>query len=335
MTVAEAIQSFLFHCQYEKNLSPKTLRAYTTDLQQFSTFLSAAAGQDLAITEIQKDILRSYIQSLYGRFADKSIKRKVATLKALFHHLEQEEILVASPFRKLIVRIKETRKLPRTMPLREIEELFCYLYRRKQSLQHNASTSYHLVLRDTAILEMLFATAARVSEVCHLKEDDVDLHQGSVRILGKGGKERVIQICNTEALSTLRDYQLSRHRNAEPYFFRNRHGRRLSEQSVRALLKKHVREIGLGRRITPHMLRHSVATLLLQEGVDTRYIQQLLGHSSIMTTQIYTHVYEQHQRHLLSTAHPRRRIRAEHVPATLHPEAHAAIKGIDFASTQS
>ncbi|HEX8692649.1 MAG TPA: tyrosine-type recombinase/integrase [Longimicrobium sp.] len=306
MTVAEAIEAFLFHCRYEKNLSPKTLRAYATDLGQFARFL-VSLGEPCQIAEVGKEELRAFIKAQYEHLAPKSVKRKVATLKALFGYLEREDAVAVSPFRKMAVRIKEERRLPRTVPLSELKRLFTHLYQLKQACADSASPEYHTLLRDIAVLEVLFATGARVSEVCHLTVEDVDLRKGWIRIMGKGGRERVIYLCNVETLSLLRDYRAIAHTSTPAYFFRNQRGGRLSEQSVRAMLSKYTSGAGLQRSVTPHMVRHSVATLLLEEGMDIRYIQQLLGHTSITTTQIYTEVHPPNQRRLLARKHPRRR----------------------------
>lgn len=310
MTIAEAIDSFLFHCQYEKNLSPKTLKAYSIDLRQFRTYLET----ELNLTElaqIDKVPLRAYIKSLFGPLAEKSVKRKVATLKALFHHLEREDEVAVNPFRKIDVRIKEKKRLPRTVPLADLERLFRYLYRVKSETSNRESMAYRTLVRDIAVLELLFATGARVAEVCSLAAEDVDLRRGQARILGKGGRERFLPVHNEEVLRVLREY-LSLATGSEDscrHFFRNRAGNRLSEQTVRAALRKHAEQAGLRLTITPHMLRHSLATLLLEEGVDIRYIQHLLGHSSIATTQIYTEVRDRGQRRILLSKHPRRRLR--------------------------
>jgi integrase/recombinase XerD len=185
MTIAEAIQSFLFHCQYEKNLSPKTLKAYSIDLRQFRERLTRPSGE-VEITAVDKAALRDHIQGLFTGNAEKTIKRKVATLKAFFHHLEREDAINVNPFRKMEVRIKETRRLPRTVALADLNRLFKHLYDRKRSLQDRKSPAYRALVRDIAVLELLFATGARVSEVCSLKADDLDLRRGDVRILGKG-----------------------------------------------------------------------------------------------------------------------------------------------------
>ncbi|HWM93601.1 MAG TPA: tyrosine-type recombinase/integrase [Thermoanaerobaculia bacterium] len=310
MTVQEAISQFLFHCQYEKNLSPKTLKAYSIDLRQFRTYLET----ELNLTElaqIDKVPLRAYIKSLFGPLAEKSIKRKVATLKSMFHHLEREDEVAVNPFRKIDVRIKEKKRLPRTVPLADLERLFRYLYRRKAEIADRGLPAYTALVRDIAVLELLFATGARVAEVCNLATEDMDLRQGQARILGKGGRERLLPFQDEEVLRILREYlSLAPESGAgSSHFFRNLAGNRLSEQAVRTALRKHAEQAGLRLLVTPHMLRHSLATLLLEEGVDIRYIQHLLGHSSIATTQIYTEVRARGQRRILSSKHPRKRLR--------------------------
>jgi integrase/recombinase XerD len=308
MTVAEAIESFLFHCRYEKNLSPRTLAAYETDLRQFAAALAPGAADDVA--GLGKAELRAYIQPLFDPYREKTVKRKVATLKAFFGYLERDGAIDSTPFRKMEVRIKETRRVPRTIPLQEVERLLQYLYARRSAGPQSGVEGF-VLLRDTAVVEAIFATGARVSEICHLGLDDVDLDDGWVRILGKGGRERVVQLCDPAILAALGAYRASRDAVAprEGYFFLNRHGRRLSEQSVRALLRTHASQAGVDVPVRPHLLRHSVATLLLEEGVDIRHIQHLLGHSSIATTQIYTHVNARNQREVLASKHPRRRVR--------------------------
>jgi integrase/recombinase XerD len=313
MTVQEAISQFLFHCQYEKNLSPKTLKAYSIDLKQFRAFLET----ELHLTElaqIDKVPLRAYIKSLFGPLAEKSVKRKVATLKALFHHLEREDEVAVNPFRKIDVRIKEKKRLPRTVPMADLERLFRYVYRRKEESSDRGSQAYRTLVRDIAVFEFLFATGARVAEVCNLVTVDVDLRKGQARILGKGGRERILPFWDGEVLGIIREYSsLSLEpKDANIFFFRNRGGDRLSEQSVRTALRKYATLAGLSSSITPHMLRHSLATLLLEEGVDIRYIQNILGHSSIATTQIYTQVRDKGQQRAVAHKHPRRHFRLSH-----------------------
>ncbi|HVT17869.1 MAG TPA: tyrosine-type recombinase/integrase [Thermoanaerobaculia bacterium] len=309
MTLAEAITIFLAHCRYEKNLSPKTLRAYEIDLRQLTEHLRLRDDL-LSIPAIDKVALRQYIQSLFGRRAEKTIKRKVATVKVFFHFLEREDIIPINPFRKMEVRIREARRLPRTVSLADLRSLFRYLYARKQSLWKDDSRAYRRAVRNIAVLELLFATGARVSEICSLKSEEVDLREGSVRILGKGARERLIQLCDDETIAALKAHQsLYQGSNGHSeYFFRSEIGHHLSDQSVRAMLKNAAVRAGLQLHLTPHMIRHSIATLLLERGVDIRYIQHLLGHSSIATTQIYTSVEAGQQRRLLAAHHPRRKL---------------------------
>jgi integrase/recombinase XerD len=307
MTIQEAVAQFLFHCQYEKNLSPKTLKAYSIDLRQLTEHLAAELGIT-TLPAVDKTALRAYIKSLFKDLAEKSVKRKVATLKALFNFLEREDVIAVNPFRKMEVRIKETRRLPRTVDAADLKLLFKHLYHLKSTHEKRRPILYKNLIRDIAVLEVLFGTGARVSEVCNIGILDVDLPGQQIRILGKGARERFL-LCDKDTLQAVQRYRdlWAEDLDQAGAFFRNRLGQRLSEQSVRTMLRKHARQAGLPRDITPHMLRHSLATLLLEEGVDIRYIQHLLGHTSITTTQIYTEVHRSHQVKILAEKHPRRR----------------------------
>jgi integrase/recombinase XerD len=306
MTLADAISQFLFHCRYEKNLNPKTLKAYATDLRQMAEFIGRESPPP-AIDGIDRAVLREYIRQLHATFAERSLKRKVATMKSLFHFLEREDAIPVSPFRKMDVRIREARRLPRTVPIDQITLLFKHVYAARDATEQGTPRWTGLV-RDLAVIETLFATGARIGEVCGLTVGDVDLARGRVRILGKGSRERIVQICHPQAVAILGLYRSLTEPAGSGWFFSNRFGRRLSEQSVRTALRRHAAAAGLGLHVTPHMFRHSVATLLHEDGVDIRYIQQLLGHRSIATTQIYTEVGETSQRSMLVRHHPRRHV---------------------------
>jgi integrase/recombinase XerD len=311
MTMEEAVSIFLSHCRYEKHLSPKTLRAYSIDLRQLREHL-AAHHQATTIAAVDKAALRHYVQSLFGARSPKTIKRKVATTRAFLNFLEREDLIPFNPLRKLDIRIKEGRRLPRTIPLHDLRRLFHYLYDLRNRARGRNPTAYRTLVRDIAALELLFATGARVSEVCQLRTADIDLQRGQIRILGKGSRERIIHLCDPETLAVLTEHQrLSLRADSAAYgpFFRTATGNALSEQAVRHMLHKRATAAGIDFHVTPHMLRHSLATLLLEEGVDIRYIQRLLGHSSIATTQIYTEVHDAHQQRLLATKHPLRLIR--------------------------
>ena len=302
----EAMLSFyLEHCQYEKALNAHTLKAYKKDISQFIVFSSMQADP------FSKENIQNYIAWLHDDYAVRSVKRKIASLKAFFAYLSFEEVLSDNPFSHMRIKMREPSLLPRTIPLTTIDQLLTHIY----SLQpcHSKSAYTHRVLmRDVAILELLFATGMRISELCSLHTDDIDLIEGSVNIYGKGAKERLIQISNQNVLIALRNYvgcwndeiQTSNH------FFLNRLGNPLSDQSVRYMIQKYCGQAGISLHITPHMFRHSFATFLLEEDVDLRYIQHLLGHSSITTTQIYTHVTLKKQRDILTYKHPRNKLTA-------------------------
>lgn len=303
LCLEKLVGQYLEYCRYQKNLNAKTLKAYGIDLSQFVEFMK---GTD---SELNRSNLTGFITKLHKRYKPKSIKRKIASLKAFCGYLEYEELLDKSPFSKMRVKFQEPFLLPKTIPLRTVQAILSTAY---GALREKNSSEYQhrVVLRDIAVLELLFATGARVSELCSLSGQDVDIKEGNVQIYGKGSKERVVQIANQEVLTALKNYQTAFEAsiNGIGYFFVNRLNQRLSEQSVRFMVNKYVALAGIALHITPHMFRHSFATLLLEEDVDIRYIQQLLGHSSIVTTQIYTHVTAGKQRDILTVKHPRNKI---------------------------
>lgn len=258
-----------------------------------------------------KENIQGYIAWLHDDYAVRSVKRKIASLKAFFAYLSFEGALPDNPFAHIRIKLREPVLLPRAIQLATIDQLLTYLY----SLQpcHSRSTYANRVLmRDVTILELLFATGMRISELCSLHTDDIDLIEGSVKIYGKGAKERLIQISNPNVLIALRNYADCWDDNIQTsnHFFLNRLGNPLSDQSVRYMIQKYCGQAGIPFHITPHMFRHSFATFLLEEDVDLRYIQHLLGHSSITTTQIYTHVTLKKQRDILTYKHPRNKLTA-------------------------
>ncbi len=299
-TVNEQISAYLHICRYQRKLDEKTIKAYRIDLTQFEIFL--LAGQH----ELSKDSISAYVMEMNQHFKPRSVKRKIASIKAFIRYLEDEEMIENNPFNKLRINLREPTLLPRTIPLRIIERLLAEAHR----MTTDGTTAYRrkYALRDSAVMELLFSTGLRVSELCHLNMSDVDLIEGTVKIYGKGAKERIVQIGTPAVLNVLSEYQRCFVIQVTDPFFVNRDGKRLSEQSVRCILNKYANRINSNLHITPHMFRHSFATLLLEEDVDIRYIQQLLGHSSITTTQIYTHVALAKQRTILLSKHPRNKL---------------------------
>lgn len=315
--VEKVFKDFILHCQFEKNLSSKTIRAYNGDIEQFTCYLEKSGVLLDNVCNIEKTILRGYIQNI-SEFKPKTVKRKIATLKALFNFLEYEDIILINPFRKMRICIKEPLILPKSMSLDEVRQILDVLYSEEIFLSKKRKTfRYAALIRDIAIVEVLFGTGIRVSELCNLKTADFDLNNGHIVVNGKGSKERIIQICNEESLSINRNYfKLFEKQIAESgYFFINRLKKPISEQSVRFMIKRYSKRAGIDKAITPHTFRHTFATLLLEENVDIKYIQHLLGHSSIVTTQIYTHVNRKKQEQILSQFHPRNSFHVEGVNA--------------------
>lgn len=305
--VKNATIEFLSHCQYEKNLSEKTIKSYKIDLRQFAEFIKSNNYSEI-ITNIDKHIIKQYLQSI-SLSKPKTIKRKIATIKALFNFLEYEDKILLNPFRKMRIQIREPKNLPNVMNIQEIEKIIQSMYKAKQHIKSLNSYAYSESVRNIAVIELLFATGVRVSELSNLKEEHFDISTGHIKVRGKGNKERIIQVCNKESIKALKEYHLlfrDKIKACGGYYFTNRLNKRLSEQSIRFLVKKYATTAGVDRRITPHTFRHSFATLLLEEDVDIKYIQNMLGHSSILTTQIYTHVNNEKQKKILSKNHPRK-----------------------------
>lgn len=299
MAIYKRVEEYLEYCKYWKELDEKTLKAYKIDLKQFFTTVSRDTPQ--------KDEIEQYITELHKTYKQKTVKRKIASIKAFYNYLEGQDLIDVNPFRKINVKFKETVILPRIIPRAEIEHLLNYMY----SCHRNTKrTGNNYILRDIAIVEVFFATGARVYEISNIRADCVDLGSGSVRIMGKGGRERYIQIVDEDVLGILRQYYSKNKEMIKKsgYFFINQLGRRFSEQSVRNMLKKYTKHAGLDRNITPHMFRHSFATYLIEEGVDISYVQHILGHSSIRTTQIYIHIAARKQAEILRNMHPRKQM---------------------------
>ena len=301
--IGDLIVDYMSYCSFQKGLSEQTLKAYKTDLKQFLYF---TRNSDNFYT---KEHIQKFLTYLNGKYKVKTVKRKIASLKAFFTYLEFEEIIENNPFRKMHIRLHEPFLLPKTIPLTSINAILGCAYKQKKT-QKVGYYGYLAALRDIAVLELLFATGMRVSELCSLQPASVNLTEGVIRIYGKGSKERIVQIGNRAVISAVTTYYqaFSDSITETGWFFINRLGSQLSDQSVRFMIQKYATLAGVDQHITPHMFRHSFATLLLEEDVDIRYIQQLLGHSSITTTQIYTHVSSKKQRDILTAKHPRNKI---------------------------
>lgn len=296
------MEEYLYYGLKQRKLDEKTVRAYRVDLRQFSEF----CAQKELVTE--KAIIRQYVLYLHETYKQKTVKRKLASLKAFYSYLEDEEIIENSPLRKIRTEFREEKVLPRSIPYSVLQSLLSSMYSQK-SIESTISKR-KLLNRDIVVVEILFSTGIRISELCNLMQKNIDIEHGIFCIKGKGGKERYLQIGTEEVLEQLKEYKRhwKKELEASEFFFLNRYGNRYSEQSARRMIQRYTQEAMIEMHITPHMFRHAFATLLLEEEVDIRFIQKMLGHASIMTTQIYAEVASKKQMEILKMKHPRNRM---------------------------
>lgn len=290
------LESYYEDCKFRKRLNEKTIKAYTIDLNQYLEFITT--------TEINQKIINEYIHYLNKKYLKyKTIKRKIASVKAFYSYLEYEEIIDYSPFNKIKTKIKEPKLLPKTIQKDYIDKIIHLLLKDLK----NSKTEFQkkISLRNITLISVMFSTGIRVSELCNIKLKDIDLLEKKLKIFGKGSKERILYLGNSNVVQLCQMYLTYNNTcKKNEYFFLNKFNKKLSEQTVRILLKKIESELELSTHIPPHMFRHTFATTLLEKGVDIRYIQNILGHSSISTTQIYTYVTYSKQKEILTNKNP-------------------------------
>ena len=290
------LESYYEDCKFRKRLNEKTIKAYTIDLNQYLEFITT--------TEINQKIINEYIHYLNKKYLKyKTIKRKIASVKAFYSYLEYEEIIDYSPFNKIKTKIKEPKLLPKTIQKDYIDKIIHLLLKDLK----NSKTEFQkkISLRNITLISVMFSTGIRVSELCNIKLKDIDLLEKKLKIFGKGSKERILYLGNSNVVQLCQMYLTYNNTcKKNEYFFLNKFNKKLSEQTVRILLKKIESELELSTHITTHMFRNTFATTLLEKGVDIRYIQNILGHSSISTTQIYTYVTYSKQKEILTNKNP-------------------------------
>jgi len=295
------IDRFIDYMRAAKNASEHTLRAYASDIAQFAGFLE---GEELSTDprEVDSQTLRRYLARLQRQSLSKaSTARKLASLRAFFKYLLRKGVVEADPTAGL-PSPKLDKRLPKFLRDEQIE-----------ALMQKPDTSKPIGTRDAAILEALYATGVRVSELAGMDLRDLDLATGEAKVLGKGSKERIVLLGRAaqEALALYLDFGrghlLSRRSDgaSENALFLNKDGRRLTVRSVRRLLDKYFGMVSDEMKISPHVMRHTFATHMLEHGADLRSIQELLGHASISTTQIYAHVSRERLKQVYESAHPR------------------------------
>jgi integrase/recombinase XerC len=300
------IDKFLDHLRIERNASVHTLRSYAADLEQFRNFLLSKEFYtdektgDVPVEKIDHLAIRAYLSHLFRDCKKSSLARKIAAQRSFFRYLVGEGILPQNPA-EMVSTPKQDRPLPIFLP---VDEVF--------ALVETPDISTIWGTRDRAILEVLYSCGIRVSELVGLSDGDADFFLGILKVYGKGGKERIVPI-GAKALKALQEYLPQRDRvlarrnlkGSQSPFFINPRGGRLTTRSVARILQKHILKCGLLRKISPHALRHSFATHLLDAGADLRSIQEMLGHVSLSTTQRYTHISMDKLMEIYDRAHPR------------------------------
>jgi integrase/recombinase XerD len=299
----DVIDNFLNHLSMEKGFSGNTVEAYRNDLYRLADFVSdQVTGGPTRWSEVDRNLLINYILDLKERnYAPATVARKVAAVKSFFDFLVADGVLRSDPTEN-ITSPRVGKSLPKPLSISEVEAL----------LDEPAKRTTPEGKRDTAMMELLYAAGMRVSEMIALDTKDVNLEAEFVRCFGKGSKERIIPIANnTKAINAVRKYleearpELLGKMEGEAALFLNRRGERLTRQGFWLILKGYAKAAGLTKPVTPHTLRHSFATHVLNGGADLRAVQELLGHANISSTQIYTHLTSEHVRQAYEKAHPR------------------------------
>lgn len=294
------IQDFLDHLQYDHGYSSKTVESYERDIEQFYKLIFE---QGVDITDVDAGIIRNYLSQLLSLGVTKrSCQRKISALRHYYSYLLSKEIVKDNPF-LYIDPLKQDKRLPSVLYLEQIESIF------KLNKQRNDD----LMWRDEAIIELLYATGVRASEFVNIRLRDVDLKRRTIRIMGKGSKERMV-VFSQSAKETLEHYlneirpRIAGNNRFEfnnEYLFLNSNGKQLTVRGLQFILDDIEKKIGTNYGLHPHIFRHSFATHLLEGGADLRVIQELLGHESLNTTQIYTHVSEEQILDQFQAHHPR------------------------------
>lgn len=285
----------------------KTKAAYRSDLTQFVVF----AGKDLLLKSVSGALVEGWCAHLrQSGYSPTSIRRKMVVLKVFCSYWVRKGSLRESPFWRVKLSYGRVEQLPRALSAREMRKLLSQARRKNESKPKaddvKASSPEYRALRNLALVDLLFATGMRVGEVSSLNVQDYFVRESVFRVKGKGGRDRLAVVVGDETVRIQRKYMEARARieTRSPALFLNSSGRRLTTQGIANVIKRLCEEAGIERHVTPHMLRHTVATLLLRNGVDIRIVQEFLGHASIATTQRYTHITKEHLVGVLRKRHP-------------------------------
>ena len=290
------INNYLNTIRNEKKLSIHTQKAYKIDLYQFASFVKGR--------QVDRDLLGQYISFLNSEYEARTVKRKIASIRAFYNDI-MSDCPENNPLFRYRIRINTPKQLPKVIPSYLINALLSSVY--DAYTPQNRAT-----LLDIMVIELLFGAGLRVSELCSLTPENFILsdHKIHLHINGKGNRDRIIEIVTQDLIPIVTLYleEYKSEIDKQGYVLINKHGTKLSTQSVRRIIDNHLKKIGTPYHVTPHMFRHTFATSLLDEGADIRFIQSLLGNSSISTTQIYTHVSTKQQSLVLAKKHPRNKM---------------------------
>jgi len=301
------IQQFVQYLSAEKNASPHTCRCYQRDLKEFKNFLRGQSAdssrtEERVWEEVDRIVIRKYLSVLHRKNKKSSIARKISALRSFYRYLIREKLVSSNPAKSV-----STPKVEKTLPTTlTVDEAFRLMESPEKPLEKVSEPDAKLrVLRDHAILEFLYSSGLRVGELVGLNLKHLDLNLGIVRVMGKGRKERIVPV-GDQAIKALKVYLNWRgDPDGETPLFVNLRGGRLTSRSVGRLIKKYTRSSGIVRKVSPHSLRHSFATHLLDAGADIREIQEMLGHASLSTTQRYIHLSPGKLMEVYDKAHPR------------------------------
>lgn len=282
---SELINQFIKYLKTERNYSPHTLSNYKRDLKSLAELID--------VKKVNRASAREYLLALEKKkFSRRSIARKLSSARSFFRFLSREKIIKQNPFENLLTP-KLPKKLPNFLYPEEIKALFAAPELKKPK-----------GLRDKAILELIYGTGVRVAEIIRTNLNDVDFDEGEIKVLGKGSKERIV-LFGSHAKKALLNYIREGRKSKVPALFVNHRGGRLTARSVERIIVYYAKKAGIAKKVTPHTLRHSFATHLLSGGADLRMVQELLGHVSLSTTQVYTHITKERLKEVYDSAHPR------------------------------
>jgi integrase/recombinase XerD len=306
MAGSDLINGFINAMKTDRNLSPRTLKAYELDLRGFSNFYN---NGDLILVS-SKNVQDFVLNSESRRLSSTSIRRKLITLKVFYKYLYKKGIIDKYPLENTGYRFKTPQLLPRVIPKNDIFNILIEARNSVANFRKNNPRQLYYLLRNLIIVELLFSLGLRIDELTGINIEDFDLNSGTLFVKGKGRKERFLYLSSVEIKDLIRDYLPFRDLIAGESgpLILNKSGKRLSNGSVGRIFMKLCRNAGISRHYTPHCLRHSMATLLIENGADVRSVQEILGHSSICTTEIYLHVSQKRKAEVLGKFNERNNI---------------------------